>query len=154
MAGAAAGTTTTLTPDFYDSNAFWLELDGVLQAYFQECSGLIATTETYKVKEGGLNTHVHQLPDRTNFSNVTLKAGYTTSNTLWTWWKNTAQGTIQRKNVTIILYKKDGQGSENKRWQLTNAYPVKWIGPSLNSKSNEIMFESIELTYDFFQLAP
>ena len=138
-------------PDYYASNCFWVELDGVIQAYFQECTGLSVSTETYKVKEGGLNTHVHHLPDRSNFSNITLKTGYTISDALWTWYKNTALGTVQKKNATIILY--DSVGTVTKRWQLTGAYPVKWTGPSLIAKSSDAMTESIELVYDFFQLA-
>ncbi|MBN9386632.1 MAG: phage tail protein [Chloroflexi bacterium] len=144
------GASTTLTPDYYSSNCFWVELDGVIESFFTECTGLSVSTETYKVKEGGLNSHVHHLPDRTNFTNITLKNGYTLSNALWTWYKNTALGTIQKKNVTIILY--DGEGAVTKRWQLTGAYPIKWTGPSLNSKNNEHMTETIELAYDFFQL--
>jgi phage tail-like protein len=145
------GTSTTLIPDYYASKCFWIELDGVIQAYFLECTGLSVSTETYKVKEGGLNSHVHHLPDRTNFSNITLKNGYTLSDNLWIWYKNTALGTVQKKNVTIILY--DAVGTVTKRWQLTGAYPIKWTGPSLNSKSNDPMTESVELVYDFFQLA-
>lgn len=150
MTSSSDGTSTTTIPDFYASNCFWVELDDLLQAYFMECSGLSASTETYKVKEGGLNTHVHNLPDRTTFSNITLKTGYTLSKVLWDWYKNTANGTIQKKNVTIITY--DQQGNVTKRWQLTGAYPIKWTGPTFGAKSNEVMTESLELVYDFFQL--
>ena len=151
MTSSADGTSTTTIPDFYASNCFWVELDGIIQAYFMDCTGMSVSTETHKVKEGGLNTHVHHLPDRTNFSNITLKTGYTLSNTLWEWYKNTAMGTVQKKNVTIILY--DSVGAVTKRWILTGAYPIKWTGPTLGAKSNETMTESIELVYDFFQLS-
>lgn len=151
MTPSRDGTSTATTPDYYASNCFWVELDGVIQAYFQECNGLSVSTETYKVKEGGLNSHVHHLPDRTNFTNITLKTGYTLSDNLWTWYKNTALGSVQKKNVTIILY--DSLGTVTKRWQLTGAYPIKWTGPSLNAKGNDAMTETVELAYDFFQLA-
>ncbi len=149
MTSSADGTSTITTPDYYSSNCFWVELDGIIQAYFMECTGLSVSTETYKVKEGGLNTHVHHLPDRSNFSNITLKAGYTLSDNLWKWYKNTAMGTVSKQNVTIILY--DAVGNVTKRWLLTGAYPIKWTGPSLSAKANETMTESIELVYDFFQ---
>ncbi|MDB5082718.1 MAG: conserved hypothetical phage tail protein [Chloroflexi bacterium] len=152
MTSSRDGASTITTPDFYTTNCFWVELDGILQAYFTECTGMSVSTETLKVKEGGLNTHVHHLPNRSSFTNITLKSGYTTSNALWNWYKNTAMGTVAKKNVTIILYDDTGTGGVNKRWILSGAYPVKWTGPSLNAKSNEIMFESIELAYDFFQL--
>jgi len=151
MTSSADGTSTSTMPDFYASNCFWVELDGIIQAFFMECSGMSVSTETHKVKEGGLNTHVHHLPYRTNFSNITLKTGYTLSNSLWDWYKNTAMGTVQKKNVTIIHY--DTVGTVTKRWILTGAYPIKWTGPTLSAKSNETMTESIELVYDFFQLS-
>jgi phage tail-like protein len=153
MLASADSTSTTMIPDFYTANNFWVELDGILQAYFTECNGMTVTTETFKVKEGGLNTHVHHLPERSSFTNITLKSGYTTSDVLWTWYKNTAMGKVSKKNVTIIFYANDGTGAVSKRWILSGAYPVKWTGPTLNAKANELMFESIELAYDFFQLS-
>jgi phage tail-like protein len=142
-----------MTRDVYASNRFWVEIQGITEATFSECSALQAETEMLKLEEGGLNGYVHQLPGRTTFSNLTLKRGVATS-ALWDWHYSVTQGRITRRDLSIVTlgYVNNGQ-SKSIRWNISGALPVKWIGSALRSDSNEVVVETIELAHWGFRRA-
>ena len=61
--------------DTYTQHQFGIEIGGVVNAVFDEISGLGAKMEVFEVKEGGLNGYVHKLPGRVSHGNITLKCG-------------------------------------------------------------------------------
>ncbi len=141
--------------DAYLAHRFALEIAGVEQAIFTECSGLTAQTEVFEYKEGGLNTHSHRLPGRTTYTNVTLKWGSSDSNELVEWYNRliTASGkSDQKKHVSVIQY--DSEHQEVRRWNLKFAYPVKWVGPSFNSTTSALAIETLELAFSEFEFKP
>ncbi|HEX2914631.1 MAG TPA: phage tail protein [Chloroflexia bacterium] len=148
----ATDTIVGTVPEIFQGGKFWVEIDGMLEASFLECSGMQVQTEVFEYKEGGLNSHSHKLPVRTTFSNITLKRGFTSSNKFWSWYKQTVEGQVARKDISIILYSTQEPGVQSRRWEVSKAYPVKWGGLQFNSKSGELLVESIELAYDSFKL--
>lgn len=122
-----------------------------IKAAFAECSGLQAETEVLSYEEGGLNNTVHRLPGRTKFGNVTLKRGVTTSNELWDWYYKVITGKVERQNVSIILYNSDYE--EVMRWNLANAFPVKWVGPNFVSSENTAAVETLELAHEGLEVS-
>ncbi|MBL7208499.1 MAG: phage tail protein [Dehalococcoidia bacterium] len=136
--------------DPYITCRFHVEIDGIEEAAFGECSGLEAETEVLTYEQGGVNDHPDKLPGRTKFTNVSLKRGVTDSNALWEWYSKVIQGKVERKSFSIILY--DPKGSEVKRWSFERAYPVKWSGPGLKSEENTVAIESLELTHEGMNL--
>jgi phage tail-like protein len=130
---------------------FHVEIEGIEEAAFTECSGLQAETEVFPYEEGGLNNMVHQLPGRSKFSNVTLKRGVTSSNELWDWYYKVIMSNVERKNVSVVLYSCDY--SEVMRWNLANAFPVKWVGPNLVSGDNNVSVETLELAHEGIEVS-
>jgi phage tail-like protein len=137
--------------DPYINSRFHVEIQGIQEAFFRECSGLEAETEVLSYEEGGMNDHPHKLPGRTKFPNVSLKRGMTDSKTLWEWYSKVIDGKIERKNVSIVLY--DQQGSEVKRWSFERAYPTKWVGPGIKSDENAIAIETLEMVHEGMKLS-
>ncbi len=131
--------------DPYLTSNFYVEIQGIEQASFSECSGLSIETEVFEYQEGGLNEYVHKLPGRSKVSNVTLKRGITESTELWDWYRDVVQGKIKRKNVSIVQY--DLEGNEVMRWAFIGAYPVKWSGPAFKAGDNAITIETLELAH-------
>jgi phage tail-like protein len=131
--------------DPYLTSHFYVEIQGIEQASFAECSGLSVETEVFEYQEGGLNEYVHKLPGRSKVSNVTLKRGITESTELWDWYRDVVQGKVERKNVSIVLY--DLEGEEVMRWAFIDAYPVKWSGPGFKADANAITIETLELAH-------
>ena len=143
----------TKTVDPFLVSKFWIEIQGMTEAVFRECSGLTAETEVQEYAEGGLNTYMHKLPGRTKFSNVTLKRGWSQSDELWKWYRKIINGTIERQSVSVVMYENKGQnaGREVARWNLDQAYPIKWQGPDFRSDGNGTAIETLVLAHAGFQ---
>lgn len=138
----------TINP--YATHRFWVELKGITEGAFDECSGLESEVEVEEWQEGGLNDLVHRFPGRTKLApNIVLKRGLVTAE-LWNWYYGLTQGkltkgTISRQNLSIILYGYDS--NPQIRWNITGALPVKWTGPTFNAAQAEVAVETIELIH-------
>jgi len=125
---------------------FYVEVDGIKQAVFTEVSGLQLEVEYFDYQEGGNNIFVHRLPGRMKVSNVTFKCGWTGTSDFQQWAEQIAQGQIQRKHVSVIMY--NPAGDEVSRWSLLNAYPIKWVAPQLRASEATTAVETLELAYE------
>ncbi|RRR73462.1 MAG: phage tail protein [Candidatus Viridilinea halotolerans] len=129
---------------------FYLQIDGVNLAVFLEISGLQVETEVFEYEEGGNNGFVHKLPGQTRVGNLTCRRGVATSNELFTWYMQVAGGQIERRNLSVIIYTYAGE--EMRRWNFFSAYPVRWVGPTLDANTTDYAIESIELAHAGMQL--
>jgi len=128
---------------------FLVELDGIAQASFSECSGLSSTIEPVDYREGGDNTTVRKLFGKTTYSDITLKRGVTSSLELWNWHYQAIQGDVDkiRKTGSIVLYDQ-ANAKEVARWNFVNAWPTKWEGPSLNAAGKEVAIETLTIVHE------
>jgi phage tail-like protein len=129
--------------DPYRNFNFLVEIDGISQGRFAECSGFGASNDPIEYREGGDNRTVRKLPGMTKYPNIVLKWGLTDSDELYKWWKNIMNGKVDRRNGSIILL--DTEGNEKVRWNFFNAWPTKWDGPDFNAKGNDVAIETLEL---------
>ena len=136
--------TTRIDP--YRGFNFLVELDGISQASFQECSGLDASTDPVDYREGGDPFHQRKLSGLNSFSPISLKRGITDSDELWKWRETVIDGKTQRKSGSIVLL--DESGAEKLRWNFSSAWPSKWTGPSFNSTGSSVAVETLELTHE------
>ena len=130
--------------DPYKDYRFQVEIDGIAQSRFLECSGLGSEVAVIEYREGGEPTAVRKLPGRASFSDVTLKRGITESHDLYDWHRALLQGQNDRRQVAIRLL--DDEGADVVRWVLHDAWPRKYEGPSLNAMGNEVAIETFVLT--------
>ncbi len=128
--------------DAFRNFNFLVEIDGITQASFTECSGLESTTEVIETRSGGDSTTVYKLPGKTSYADITLKWGITSSTELMTWRQNVINGVIARQNGSVVLYDLTNQ-TEVARWDFFAAWPTKWDGPSLNAKGNDIAIDTM-----------
>jgi phage tail-like protein len=112
------------------------------QAAFTECDLPPIEWEVEEIKEGGLNSYIHQLPGRRKSGRISLKNGVGKSELL-DWYIQTMKEKYQRKKVTITLL--DTSYKPQMVWVLDKAYPVKWSGPQLKSDSTSIAIQTLEL---------
>lgn len=138
-----AGTYT----DPYAAYNFRLDIQGVDEARFTECSGIGVRVRALRYREGGRNASIHRLPGRVEYSDVTLRYGLTSSRALWDWFMKAAEGKVQRKNVSIVLLQRDGM-TETIRWNLERAWPSEWTGAPLDAMGHEVAIESLTLVYE------
>ena len=133
--------------DPYGNFNFLIELDGISEASFSECSGLDSTTEPTEYREGGDNMTIRKISGKTTYSDIVLKRGVTDSDELWKWRKNIIQGKKDRRNGSIVLYD-SMNAKEVVRWNFFRAWPTKWEGPALDAKANEIAVETLTLAHE------
>jgi phage tail-like protein len=131
--------------DPYVANRFALEIEGIHEANFAECSGLVVETEVEERHEGGVNEYVHRLPKGSKLANIVLKRGLSDSDRLWAWHQDVVAGTVKPKNVSIVLL--DALGEERWRWNVAKAFPTKWSGPDLKADASTVAIETLELAH-------
>jgi phage tail-like protein len=137
--------------DPYRQFRFRVEIDGIVQAGFSECIMEPSSTEIIEYREGTDPTHCRKLPGLTKYGNITLKWGITDLMDLWNWRQNIvllgAAG--NRKNMSITLV--DEMGADKSRWEIIEAWPVKFDPPNFHAKLNEVAIELIEITCESFK---
>lgn len=120
---------------------YLVDIGDVRMGAFTECTLPTIEWEVEEVKEGGLNTYVHQLPGQRKASRITLKHGIA-KGLLIDWYVETLSEKFTPKNITITLL--DGASQPVASWIMNNAYPIKWVGPQLKSDANTIAIQSLE----------
>jgi len=155
---------------------FYVEILGVIVAEFRECSGLGMEREVKRVKEGGTNDFEWIVPDHVTYSNIILKRGITYSPELWRWFHTGIYdgqvfglGTIPGGTFALKLLNKRGihlphgthmsiilgtvDGKKAKHWDVSGAVPVKWTGPDMESASDQIAIETLEIAHHGLNLS-
>lgn len=137
----------------YSNFNFVVEFDGEELAAFSEVSGLDSENTPIEYREGADAINApRKLPGIESYPNAILKRGITGSLALWNWRKEVRDGGStfppSRTVVIKLLNEKHDTGSPAMTWTLTNAWPTKLSGPSLNAKGNDYAVESLELCYD------
>jgi len=132
--------------DPYLNYRFRIEIDGIQKGGFSECSGLSSKIDVVQYREGGDQMSVRKLRGQTNYPDITLKWGLTDSTELYEWHTKAIKGDVERKSCSIIIVGDDN--SEKMRWNLKDAWPNSWTGPSLNAKGSDIAIEQMTLTYE------
>ncbi|MEZ5286229.1 MAG: phage tail protein [Vicinamibacterales bacterium] len=127
-----------------------VEISGITAAGFTECTGLSSETEVVSYREG-TDRRVRRLPGLTKFANVTLKRGISTDRALWDWRQAVVDGQVDRRVVSIVLM--DAARNEVARWNLFEAWPAKWEGPTLNASSSAVAIETLEIAHEGLEWA-
>ena len=134
------------SPDPALTFKFWVEIQGIVEAEFKECSGLRLERTVETLEEGGVNDRVNILPGRNKYSNIVLKYGVLRSDALWKWYQvGLYDAKVKRVNFSILL--RDVQGTVVRRWNVNDGFPVKWEGPTLNVESSQVAVETLEIAH-------
>jgi phage tail-like protein len=132
-------------PDPYHVFKFVVEINGVEFGGFSDVSGLEMKVETDDVREGGNNDFVHKIAKQSTYPNLTCKRGISDSTTLSNWIATVIGGTVDRRQLTVILM--DQLGVEKWRWNFRDAFPVKWAVSELSASSGNVAVESVEFAH-------
>src|SRR5919108_2656918 len=132
--------------DPYRNSRFKLEIQGIVQAGFSECTGFDATTDAVDYREGTDPPALRKLSGLTKYGNLTLKWGLTDSSELWDWRKLVIDGKMEaaRGNGSVVVF--DEEGTERVRWNFFDGWPSKYDPGDLNAKGNDVAIETLEIT--------
>ncbi len=135
-------------PDAHPAFRFAVQIDGLGDARFTECTLPALEVEVEEQKEGGFNTGTHVLPGRVRKGSLILKRGLVNASDLLQWYSEVMQGQVGKARRQISITLLDSEGQPVMRWDFAGAYPNKWSGPELNAGSATIAIESLELSYE------
>ena len=137
--------------DPYKNFRFLLEIDGITQAGFSDCSGFGSKVEVVEYREGGDAQTVRKLPGKNSYPDITLKWGITDSRELYDWHLTAVNGKIERKNGSIILL--DDVGQEKLRWNFFTAWPSSYDAPDFSAKGNDVAIDTLILSCERLERA-
>ena len=101
--------------------------------------------EVEEYREGGDST-ARKEPGNVSYSNIVLRRGLTKSKDLFQWWDRVRDGTVDRRNMSVVLLDDDRQPVAT--WNVSNAWPVRYVAPDLNAVSDDVAMETLELTHE------
>jgi phage tail-like protein len=136
--------------DPYKGFRFRVEIDGIQQAGFTECSAVGSHLEVVEYREGGETATVRKLPGKASYPDITLKWGTTDSHELYDWHLAAVRGDVSRKTGSVVQL--DDTGAEKVRWHFYQAWPSKWDGPSFSAKGNDVSIQTLTLTCERIEL--
>jgi phage tail-like protein len=135
-------------PVYYRAFQFAVEIGAVRTLRFQEVGGIDATVDVTEYREGGDLLGTRKFPGQTKHSNLSLKRGYTDDTLLSDWFKQVMTGATEDIRRDISIVQLDMAGQEKIRWNLFQAFPVKYTAPAFNAKGNELSIETVEIAYE------
>jgi len=111
---------------------------------FQEVILPESEIEVIEYRDGSdVLSSVRKMPGRTKYSNLILKRGLIKSPKLYEWFKQTKQGTLERKEITVSILNEEKEPFAT--WKFINCWPTKYSGSTLNAKGNEVVIETLEI---------
>lgn len=140
-------------PAGHSTHRFTVIIDGVNFAVFTECTLPSIDVKTEDVIEGGLNAYVHKLPQRIDVGPVRLSHGIARNSQLVALMMYVYNGDIAtaRRDVTV----KVSDITQQTLMEMTffQAFPVKYVGPTLKSGDNAVAIEQIEFAHSGLAIA-
>lgn len=137
--------------DPYKQFRFRVEIQGIQQAGFTECSSISSHIEVVEYREGGEPATVRKLSGKVSYPDITLKWGMTDNQELYNWHLQAVKGNITRQSGSVVQL--DDTGNEKLRWNFFNAWPTKWDGPSFSAKGNDVSIETLTLSCERVEIA-
>jgi phage tail-like protein len=132
-------------------------------ALFQRISGMSVTRRIESYTEGGLNNFGREFPGPISYAHVTLETGLTSNTFFWDWMMaGQYEGYVKAIDFTLVQRRPVSPAPDSgkpvleeiKRWDFSGAFPVSWKIPDLGvGDQNKIVIESLEISFDHFQLA-
>ena len=139
-----------------------------IDARFQSVSGLEVQLETETLKEGGENRFEHVLPVRTKYPDLILKRGLISPETgseLTKWCKKAFDQfgyngfDLKKENkenlpvrpINLVVQLLNEKHEPLMQWKVIHAWPKAWKFGELNAEKSEVLIETLELNYNYFE---
>jgi phage tail-like protein len=135
---------------------FVVTIDGKEIGDFTALEGLSAEYNVMQYAEGGENGFEHRLPGQLKYSTIKLSRPLDAKSArdgggLATWFtslgREASRGSATR---TAAITAFDSAGEQIASWNLVDAYPFRWTGPSFSSDANTVAKETLELAHHGF----
>lgn len=121
-----------------------------LDIRFSKVSGIGSSVETQTLQEGGQNLYSHRLPKAIQYDNLVLERGLAVGSLLVAEF-NATMSLFKFNPSNVLVSLLDESALPISSWLFMTAYPVKWSISALDAESNQVVIESMELSYQRMQ---
>lgn len=138
----------------YGSFNFLVTIEGTNEtATFAEVGVPAVSVDVIEYRTGGDKTNqVRKLPGLVRYDNLTLKRGIVGSLLLYQWMDAVRTGTADsRRTVVLQLLNEDREVVWT--WRVLRAFPMKYVGPSLNATGSDIAIEELVLCHEGLEIS-
>lgn len=120
---------------------------------FADVSGIGTEITLMEYRQGNdKENRVRKIPGLHKAADVTLKRGIMGVTNFYEWINTIRRDPTFQRNVSITL--NDEQGNPVLRWNLINARPMKWTGPTLAGKGgSDVAMEELVIASEGFEFA-
>ena len=135
---------------------FVVTIDGKDIGDFTALDGLSAEYNVMQYSEGGENGFEHRLPGQLKYTTIKLTRALDAKSArdgggLASWF--TKLGRLDGRDSatrTAAITAFDPAGKQIATWNLVDAYPFRWTGPSFSAEGNAVAKETLELAHHGF----
>jgi len=120
---------------------------------FSDVSGIGTEITLMEYRQGNdKENRVRKIPGLHKAADITLKRGIMGLTNFYEWINLIRRDPTFQRNVSITL--NDEQGNPMLRWNLINARPMKWTGPTLAGKGgSDVAMEELVISSEGFEFA-
>ena len=112
---------------------------------FAEVTGLEGSQEPIEYRTGSEDITARKLRGQKKFANIVLKKGITGDIEFWNWILTGFGGKKLELDGSISML--DEAQNVVVTFKFRKGWPIKWTGPGLNAKNNEIAMETVEICH-------
>lgn len=115
---------------------------------WSKCDGLSVEYDIFEYKEGGENGFIHRLPGRRKYQNIKLTRPLDPQSADVAAWVSAKEGPKAGHTAEIAVL--DASGKSVAAWQLSDVFPARWSGPTLDIGGKDVAYEVLELAHNGF----
>jgi phage tail-like protein len=121
-----------------------------LDTRFKKVSGIGSSVSTRPLQEGGQNLFSHHLPERVQYENLVLERGLAVGSLLADEFDST-MSLFKFNPSDVLVSLLDESGLTLSSWLFLKAFPVKWTVSALDAEANQVVIETLELSFQRMQ---
>jgi len=126
---------------------FTVEISGITQAGFNDVSGLDMQTAIVEYRNGDEIRTVRKLPGLHTYSNIVCKRGMLAADQdIYNYRHKVVEEDFERLEITFHL--QNDKGDIVKSWNVTEAWPCKYVIPEMNAQGNAVAIETLEIAHE------
>ena len=134
---------------------FLLEIDGVAKAGFSRCQVPENRTQVVEYREGTDPPTMRKLWGLSTPTPLVLESGVTDDSVeLFEWRQSVQRGDVDEARGPIAVVILDEEGNPGPRWELRNAWPARYEGPTLDASTSDAAIERLVVVHEGMRRVP
>ncbi len=131
---------------------FKVVMEDFEEAVFQSCDGLQAEIDVVYIPEGGKSGAPHAVRGQPRVNKIVFSKGSVSAKGskrgLFDWFLDVCDYSKPLKRQTLTIQLLDSQRNSIRSWKVLDAWPCRWLGPSLNRDGADLTVEYLEFAHE------